>query len=544
VNQTHSRFTHAGRDCQLNVPDSALADAAAAYVAELAAWRSRRGLSKKALAERMAYDRTYVSHIENGNLAPSEDFTKRADEVLATGGALLQRWQALRASRAGGSGRTPAVASTRELRTVEFVAWLSDRSGRSFTDLYESVAAVADRHDAEPPGARLGREHSRSRVIRSHLADALDRYYGERPTGEGFYRADVGGQRVNLSVLTRETWTGASVPLASKAEQFVLDLADPLAAPDLDELGTDAAVARLGAIEAADTVLINNPIYRLTGVEFDKKHLVATVVPSDFASYALTADLLESELVDALMSSNGAGSEALPLRSRYLPTAAAALDLRSRISAGGPAALMAVARPATGERPADYLLLIQERSGRVANVVGKLAVIPKAFHQPIVDAHGERHLSTTLRRELEEELLGRDDLESLIVAGPRKAAPFHDEALSDPMAWLLGHGHEASRLECTAFGINMVTGNYEFACLIVIDDEEWWESYGATVETNWEALRLRCYSSLDTPALAHLVADPNWSNEGLFAYLEGLRRLGELDASGRTAVPPIEVEVS
>jgi hypothetical protein len=29
------------------------------------------------------------------------------------------------------------------------------------------------------------------------------------------------------------------------------------------------------------------------------------------------------------------------------------------------------------------------------------------------------------------------------------------------------------RIECTGFGFNLLTGNYEFACLIVIDDEDW-----------------------------------------------------------------------
>jgi hypothetical protein len=32
---------------------------------------------------------------------------------------------------------------------------------------------------------------------------------------------------------------------------------------------------------------------------------------------------------------------------------------------------------------------------------------------------------------------------------------------------------DAYRVECVGFGINMVTGNYEFPCPIVIDDEEW-----------------------------------------------------------------------
>jgi hypothetical protein len=36
--------------------------------------------------------------------------------------------------------------------------------------------------------------------------------------------------------------------------------------------------------------------------------------------------------------------------------------------------------------------------------------------------------------------------------------------------------------------------------------------------------------------------DPQWSNEGLFAFSEGLRRLAELDTTQRVAAPFIDVE--
>jgi hypothetical protein len=38
------------------------------------------------------------------------------------------------------------------------------------------------------------------------------------------------------------------------------------------------------------------------------------------------------------------------------------------------------------------------------------------------------------------------------------------------------------------------------------------------------------------------VLDPRWSNEGLFAFIEGLRRLAELDTASRVAVPEIDAE--
>jgi hypothetical protein len=87
----------------------------------------------------------------------------------------------------------------------------------------------------------------------------------------------------------------------------------------------------------------------------------------------------------------------------------------------------------------------------------------------------------------------------------------------------------------------MVTGNYEFACLTVIEDPTWWDRYGHLLATNWEAERVHRYSTLDTEGLEALVADPRWGNESLFSLLQGLRRLGEIDQDGRTTCPSVEV---
>jgi hypothetical protein len=277
------------------------------------------------------------------------------------------------------------------------------------------------------------------------------------------------------------------------------------------------------------------------------QRLEATVILSEFADYALTMDLLEIELVDALArleQSDGNGGGGLPLRDVYLPSVTSALAFDDRLCVGGPVALLAAARPGTrhGQSEPDYVLLVQERSARVLNVTGRLAVVPKAFHGPTTEAAEEAHLSASLERELEEELLGREDLEQVAERAFRRIDPFHADQLSEPMRWLVERRQtDAYRLECLGFGINMVTGNYEFPCLIVIDDEEWWARYSGQVEANWEMARVRRYSSRDTAGLQALALDPRWSNEGLFAFIEGLRRLDELDTVSRVALPEIEV---
>jgi hypothetical protein len=111
------------------------------------------------------------------------------------------------------------------------------------------------------------------------------------------------------------------------------------------------------------------------------------------------------------------------------------------------------------------------------------------------------------------------------------------------MAWLLDRGPDAYRMECTGLGLKMVTSDYEFSCLILIDDESWWDRFGHLVEANWEAAHVHRHSSLDTVGLEALVSDPRWGNESLFTFLQALRRLGQVGDPDRLALPTITLEL-
>jgi len=195
--------------------------------------------------------------------------------------------------------------------------------------------------------------------------------------------------------------------------------------------------------------------------------------------------------------------------------------------------------PTSGWRP-DYLLLVQERSGQVVNAARRLAVIPKGFHEPLADVRFDAPVGATLRREMEEELFGREDLDNTL-SDQRRADPMHPSPWSEPMRWLMADT-DRLKTECTGFGLNLVSGNFEFASLIIIDDEDFWRRYGGQVQANWEATGLRQYSSLDRELLAELVRDEAWTNEGLFALLQGLRRLRQLGGN-RVRLPAIEWEI-
>ena len=417
----------------------------------------------------------------------------------------------------------------------------------NWLDQAAGLPAGASRRQVASQLARLnvGEVHDRSarrrRVNRHHIAQALGEYYGKPCPGYGRYAARYSpDETATTSVLTCPEWLDLACPLLGAQDQLILAAADVSRDLTLDEQAVDHATRRLVETLALNTRLVNMPLYRLLDATVRKGHIGGAVNVVSFVEYALTMDLLEGELTDAISADFSVRPGVLPIRDRYLPDATSVLDMSSRLCAGGVLALCAIARPASPRTAADYLLIVQERSGHVLNAARKLAVIPKGFHQPLMDIRGDTALGFTLQREIEEELFGRDDIDNTI-NDPRCADPMHPSRLSEPMRWLTGVPG-ALRMECTGFGLNLVSGNYEFASLIVIDDEEFWAKYGGQVEANWESSSLRRYSSLDSSLLTTLIADVAWSNEGLFALLQGLRRLSQIGGH-RVRLPTIDWEL-
>jgi hypothetical protein len=408
----------------------------------------------------------------------------------------------------------------------DILGWLDGYAGWNAGEARRRVAATVRRLDADTITDAVRR---RSRVPRSVVAAALAEFYDVGDTDYRLCESRIDGESIVTSILSRPGWLDLRLPLGEGRDR--LNLGSPVRINENVSAQTvEAAVRRIAETLASGTRLVNRPLYRLTSLEISPARLDGAVALTEFGAYALTLDLLEHELLDLLADGRAPERSMLPLRTQLLPSVPAAVDFHGRLCAGGPLALFAAARPASRRRAEpDYVLLVQERSSRVLNSARRLAVIPKSFHEPLVDFSDDAHISATLERELEEELFGRADLDTS-QAERRIADPFSTDRLSAPMRWLLDHHADPDewRMECTAFGVNLVSGNFEFASLIAIHDEDWWREFGGQVEANWEAEGLRRYSSRDRDALADLIRDPAWSSEGLFAFTRGLRRLSEL----------------
>jgi hypothetical protein len=481
--------------------------------------------------------RTIATWHQKPSICPRSEMQQLLDTALRRADDdARHRFSRLTATQSDHADTTAALPDSPHI--VAALEWIDQRSRQHPGWARRAVSQQVSRTDLDDLGARASQ---RSRVRQRDLSDALRTYY-DAASGYGHYASSFGSESVETSVLTRPEWLDLDCLLLTAHDRLRVSGAKSDGDPSLDDTTAAAAVRRLAEAIRANTRFVNSPIYQLTSTAISKDGIGGTVRVTDFVHYALTMDLLEGELTDALATGRTPVPGNLPLRDHYLPDIASVIGIDQRLCAGGALALLAIARPTDPFRGrSDYLILVQERSGHVLNAARRLAVIPKGFHQPLTDVRADAQIGATLLREMEEELFGRGDLDNTLTE-LRHADPMHPSRLSEPLRYLLEQPRRL-RMECTAFGINLVSGNYEFAGLIVIDDEDFWARYGGLVEANWESSALRRYSSTDDELLADLIADEAWSNEGLFAMTQGLHRLAEIGGP-RVCLPPTSWEIA
>jgi hypothetical protein len=494
-------------------------------------------LSNEAFAQRLGVGlRTVAGWHQKPTLRQQSEMQQLLDTALEQAAPEAQARFAALTAKPGDDTRT--VDAEHRLSADPNISaalhWLDQHAGWDPGTARRDVAARLTKIDVRQLQDRGTR---RGRVDQRRIAEVLAAYYRDGAGEYGQYSA----RGTLTSVLTRPAWLDLDCSLMPPSDRLTVTNTTADLDVELDDVAAGRAAQRLAETLALRIQLVDQPLFRLMDIAPQHGGITGTAEVTRFVRYALTMDLLEGELVDAIAADMPVGPGSLPLRDAYLPDLAAVLDLPGRLCSGGTLALCAIARPADPFRgPADYVLLVQERSGHVVNAARRLAVIPKGFHQPLTDYRADVHLGATLRREMEEELFGRDDIDS--TAGEQlRADPMHPSRLSEPMRWLTEHADQV-RMECTGFGFNLVSGNFEFPGLIVIDDDEFWIRFGGHIQANWEASSLRQYSSRDSEMLNELTVDETWSNEGLFALFQGLRRLSQVGGD-RVDAPTIEWEI-
>lgn len=191
------------------------------------------------------------------------------------------------------------------------------------------------------------RANRRGQVDQRHVAHALGEFYRDPPPGYGRYAARLNdhGEAVT-SVLTCPDWLDLGCALATGDDRLTLASAAKASDIEMDSQAAEYAVQRLAETLALGVRLVDMPLYRLFDVDVRRGLIGGSLGTDHFVRYAVTIDLLEGELIDALAAGHVSAPGSMPLRDRYLPDAASVLDTSSRLCAGGPLALCAIARPA------------------------------------------------------------------------------------------------------------------------------------------------------------------------------------------------------
>lgn len=479
-------------------------------------------LTNEVFAEQLGVaPRTIAKWRANPAMAVSRELQQALDTMLSRSDALSQaRFELLVGD--GARAEQGATAASLEAATHlhSSLAWLDRLSnGRdAFDDVVKSRTAQRD-PSANAPDRR-------------QVADVLHTYY-EAEYGEHAPVDVIGpGSRTRSTILSSPNWLNLAVDLRDADQRFTYQRADEAPSVQFSDGLYESATRRLAQCLAGGTRFVDGTLYRLSSVHNDPAGgLGAEFSLGSFAQYALTWDLLEAETFTAASRE----MTDMPLRDQLLPSVESVLSPGDRLCMGGALALAAFARPATRQRPADYTVLVQSRGDRVLNATQRLAVIPKCFHEPGGDIAEDVSPRVSLIRELEEELFGREEVDHTLSSSGRIADPLHISRVTEPMRWLLENESSWS-MDLTGFGYNLLTGNYEFASLIAVHDVEFWERFGGLVEANWESSSITRISAMDATRLEDVATDGRWSDEGLFAFLGGLHRLGEI--APNQACPP------
>ena len=421
------------------------------------------------------------------------------------------------------------------------IATIAGLLGISIRDLASALkTAQRKRGDEDERATAAVRIANNARVVRDGLVTkALARYYtpGNLELGNLVpYAFNVDELRIDTAVASRVDWIELSVELDGDQERCQLIPATPLEA----QIPQESVAHLLASIEQMGLRIWSAPIYRLVDLDLSTSHLAASFALDNFLSYRFTIGLLRDELIQALIAADfnidkviSSRTELLPLRQQLLTDGSSFADFRGRMCAGGLAVLFAIARP---KPHSDFVIPIQRRSRLVAEAQGMLCVIPRAFHQPMVDSHAEINPSFTAYRELYEELFSGEEVEKDVRR--LKADWFFQEC--EPLRWFRDY-KGAYNLECTSFGVSLVSGNYEFGILLAVRDEDFWRQYGHWLVTNWEVSEVGglLVSSSDPQQLANLIQMPEWDGAGLFSFVEGLKRLKMLEPK-RVNLPNME----
>lgn len=351
----------------------------------------------------------------------------------------------------------------------------------------------------------------RQALFRFYTADALAK--------EGLFVYSFFSEEtlVKCPMVFRKDWLDLSIDLISDQTNYNLVSLDPYRLPRC--FWETAESAKKDHSEQKVDIW-DQSIYRLVRFEPDSIGMRVDFSVDGFYNFRYSIGLLQDEVWNVLCSSKLDLSNVnllsdFGLRNQMLP-AKNLLRFDRRISAGGVSTIVAFARD-----DGDFVIPIQVRSSKVSDSPGLLTPIPRAFHQPMVDATEEISIADTVWRELFEELFDGAGVEKQ----SRHVQPNWWQTQSREISWLKANP-DALSFECICFGLDLLQGNYHFGILLVVKDPEFWRTYKNALIHNWEAAKIMRVFTSNTDQIRNFTTRTDWT-EDLCIFVESILRLRE-----------------
>lgn len=375
----------------------------------------------------------------------------------------------------------------------------------------------------------------------SKLRELLNNYYyGELPIGYSRFNPEVNGQRLLTLIVENETFLNSSKQLNLQNSYFHY-LQESSSLTNFNEYEKNLKNEYKKYLKNSNRNIWNGKTYRLIEIVLNNNpEFKFSMVGYEDYLYS-RGGLLTFEAKRALQKSRGNVNKVLiekdsllKIRNITLPSYQNITDLNSRICIGGPGVLVAMAR---GDRNNDYCILLQRRSSQVIDGNNLYAVIPKAVHAPTTTTDFtslvEVNITRTVLREFFEELISEKQIEE----NPTRSV--FDWYMSNPMMQLF-ENPKNYKLEITGFGFNMLTGNYEFAILLQILDENFYKEFRKLIHERWEFEEIIPVYTRNKQDIERIILENDWVDEALFHFLKSLKRLKELSPD-RVCLPDIEL---
>jgi hypothetical protein len=343
------------------------------------------------------------------------------------------------------------------------------------------------------------------------------------------YTIMVSNQRYSSTIFTTPQRVRLSIPLKSLETKYISSASEPKYNKRLTKIIKKRAANVRKKFELLGVQPWDQDIFRLVSDPFWGESPRLSFSVDRYLNYQFTVGLLDHELFDCLISNKNdipailrARAVNLPIRNELLPTKISFKDVSERLSTGGVACTVAMARGAPDN---DYCIPLQERSESVAEGRGVFTGSIQAWHQPNVrDYKNEVNLYWTVLRELFEEVYqGKEIIKET-------SHLRHDWYLKEcPGVAYIHEQPENVTFEFLGIGINALLGTYDCAILLAIHDTSYWDAYSHLIRPNWEAKRGFFLSTKDVMPSLNNIFNSGWYDQGMFGLSQGLLRLRELD---------------